>query len=293
MTEIRKRRFKTSDGVELNLLESGSGPALLMLPGWSQTAELFRPQLEGLSPHYRVLALDLRGHGESENAASGYRLSRMAMDVHEVLEQLELDAVHVLGHSMGNAVLWSHWELFGRDRFTRMIIAEEPLTLMARPAWSQEERAQVGCLAEPEEMAKNCDALEGDDAEAFAAEFVGGMLSSRVSEADRRFIVEQNLMLPRAAASTLLQSASTDDWRDLVPRIDIPTLIIAGKASIVPFTSQQWLHRHIPGSKLVAFEEEEGGYHFMFWENPEKFNRVVAEFLGCDVAYRRSFTVFG
>ena len=280
MSPVQKRRIKTSDGVELNLLESGTGPALLLVHGWSQTAALFRPQLEGLASHYRVLALDLRGHGESENAPSGYRLSRLAMDVHEVLEQLGLDAVHVLGHSMGNAVFWSHWELFGRDRFTKMIIAEEPLTLMVRPAWSAEKRAQAGCLAEPDEMARNCDALEGADAEAFAADFVEGMLSSRVSKEDRRFIVEQNLLLPRPAASALLQSASTDDWRDLVPRIDIPALIIAGKASLVPTASQRWIHRNIKGSKLIEFEEEEGGYHFMFWENPEKFNQCVIDFLG-------------
>lgn len=276
---IEKRRIRISDGVELNLLEAGSGPALLLVHGWSQSAALFRYQLEGMSPHFRVLALDLRGHGESENASFGYRLSRMAMDVHEVLEQLDLGAVHVLGHSMGNAVLWSHWELFGRDRFTSMIIAEQPLTLMARPAWSPEKREQAGCISEPEEMARNCDSLEGADADAFGAEFVEGMLSDRVSPEDRRFIVEQNLLMPRKAASALLQSASTDDWRDLVPRIDIPTLIIAGKASIVPFASQEWIQRNVKGSRLIGFEEEEGGYHFMFWENPEKFNRCVVEFL--------------
>ena len=280
MMRVQKRRIRTSDGVELNLLEAGSGPALLLLHGWSQSAALFRYQLEGLSPHCRVLALDLRGHGESENASFGYRLSRLAMDVHEVLEQLDLDAVHVLGHSMGNAVLWSHWELFGRDRFASMIIAEQPLTLMARPAWSAEKRAQAGCIAEPEEVARNCDSLEGDDAEAFAAEFVGGMLSDRVSPEDRRFIVEQNLLMPRSAASALLQSASTDDWRDLVPKIDIPTLILAGKASIVPLASQEWIQHNVKDSRLIAFEEKEGGYHFMFWENPEKFNRCVIDFLG-------------
>ena len=280
MPSIEKRRVRTSDGVALNLLEVGSGPPLLLIHGWSQSAALFRYQLEGLSGRFRVLALDLRGHGESEKASSGYRLSRMAMDVHEVLEQLDLDAVHVLGHSMGNAVLWSHWELFGRDRFASMIIAEQPLALMARPAWSRTKREETGCLGGPEELASNCDSLEGADAEAFAAEFVDGMLSERVSPQDRRFIVEQNLLMPRAAASALLQSASTDDWRDLVPRIDIPTLIIAGKASVVSFASQEWIHRNVRNSRLVGFEEDEGGYHFMFWENREKFNRCVLDFLG-------------
>lgn len=277
--EVEKRRLTMSDGAELNLLACGSGSPLLMLPGWSQTAAMFRYQLEGLSDRYRVLALDLRGHGESENVTFGYRLSRLAMDLHEVLDALDLKEVAVLGHSMGNAVLWCHWDLFGRDRFAKMIIAEQPLSLMARPTWSTDERATIGCLAEPDEVAQNCDSLEGDDADAFAADFVVGMFTPKISDADRRFIIEQNLLMPRQAAASLLQNTSTSDWRDLVPRIDIPTLIVAGKASVVPFASQEWIHQQIEGSKLVGFELDEGGSHFMFWEGFEKFNRVVADFL--------------
>ena len=103
----------------LNLLEAGSGAPLLLIPGWSQTAAMFRHQLDGLSDRYRVMALDLRGHGESDKPTHGYRVSRLACDLHEVLEALGLDSLAVLGHSMGNAVLWSHFELFGRDRCQR------------------------------------------------------------------------------------------------------------------------------------------------------------------------------
>jgi non-heme chloroperoxidase len=70
------------------------------------------------------------------------------------------------------------------------------------------------------------------------------------------------------------------DWRDLVPRIKLPTLIISGRASAVPWKSQEWIHRQIQGSQFEVFEEAEGGKHFMFVENPEKFNRLVMEYLG-------------
>lgn len=57
--------IKTSDGVTLRYVEAGSGRPLVMVPGWSQTAAQFEHQLAGLSDRYRVIALDLRGHGES------------------------------------------------------------------------------------------------------------------------------------------------------------------------------------------------------------------------------------
>ena len=48
----------------------------------------------------------------------------------------------------------------------------------------------------------------------------------------------------------------------------------------MPWKSQVWIHENIAGSELVLFEADEGGKHFMFIENPEKFNKVVAEFIG-------------
>jgi non-heme chloroperoxidase len=44
--------------------------------------------------------------------------------------------------------------------------------------------------------------------------------------------------------------------------------------------SQQWIHRQIKSSQLEALEEAEGGQHFMFIENPEKFNRTIIKYLG-------------
>ena len=280
MSEVKKSNVTMTDGATLNVMEAGSGPPLLLIPGWSQTAAMYRYQLEGLSDRYRVIALDLRGHGESQDVEYGYRLSRLAMDVHEVVSALGLESVAVLGHSMGNGVLFCHWDLFGRDRFSKLIIAEQPPVLLAQPGWSPAEREVAGCITDADEMGATCASLVGPDADKFAAEFVTGMLSPAVSETDRQFIVKQNLRMPRQAAATLFRDTAAADWRDLIPRIDIPTLVVAGKASLVPFASQRWIHEQVSGSKLVAFEPEEGGSHFMFWENFEKFNRAVAEFLG-------------
>ena len=71
------------------------------------------------------------------------------------------------------------------------------------------------------------------------------------------------------------------DWRDLIPRINLPTLIVSGRASAAAtWKSQEWVHRQIKGSQFEVFEEAEGGQHFMFVENPEKFNRIIMEYLG-------------
>ena len=106
------------------------------------------------------------------------------------------------------------------------------------------------------------------------------MVTSAMSEEEKSWIIDLNLKFPREYAARLLYDLSTADWRDTIPQIDIPTLIVSGRASTVPWKSQVWIHEQIKGSRLEIFEEADGGRHFMFIENPDKFNRIVAEFIG-------------
>jgi pimeloyl-ACP methyl ester carboxylesterase len=106
----------TSDGVNLHYLEAGSGKPILMIPGWSQTAEQFKYQLSGLSDRYRVIAVDMRRHGESDKPEYGYKISRLAKDTHDVIHALGLQDVNILGHSMGSSVIWNYYDMFGPER---------------------------------------------------------------------------------------------------------------------------------------------------------------------------------
>src|SRR5437867_286839 len=95
----------TSDGIRLHYEERGSGRPLLMIPGWGTSARWFGAQMEGLSDGLRVIALDPRFHGQSDRPDFGGRVSRGAMDVHDLLVALGLDDVVLLGWSIGTAVV--------------------------------------------------------------------------------------------------------------------------------------------------------------------------------------------
>ena len=97
--------FLTSDQVRLHYLEVGSGAPLIMIPGWSQTAEQYKFQIQELSANHRCFALDMRGHGASDKPEHGYSVHRLAKDVSEFLTQLKLDNVTLLGWSMGCSII--------------------------------------------------------------------------------------------------------------------------------------------------------------------------------------------
>ena len=279
-TAGNSKHFTTSDGVKLHYLEAGSGQPLVMIPGWSQTAEQFKYQIDGLSDRYRIIALDMRGHGESDKPAFGYRISRIAKDVYEVLTSLELENTVLLGHSMGCSVIWNYWDIFGAEKLSKLILVDQMPFITSNPAWSEKELEASGAIFTPEALYDTINALAGPAGEETTKGFISGMVTSAISEEEKNWIIERNFTMPRAHAATLLYNHSTQDWRDTIPRINIPTLIISGRVSLIPWKSQVWIHEQIAGSKLEIFEEEEGGQHFMFIEGAEKFNQTVADFIG-------------
>ena len=269
----------TSDGVRLHYVEAGVGKPVVMIPGWSQSAAQFKYQLTGLHDRYQLIAVDMRGHGASEKPAFGYKIARLSKDLHEVLVALDLHDVVLLGHSMGCAVIWSYWELFGAERLARLILVDCAPCLIANPAWSQAEREVAGAVFTAEVLYNTCNALAGPNGVETTRSLIGGTVTSTMSEADKAWMLAQSLQFPRPHAATLLYHLATQDWRDVIPRITLPTLIVGGRVSLVPWTSQVWIHEHIAGSRLEIFEEHDGGNHHMFIEGAAKFNRLLTEFL--------------
>jgi pimeloyl-ACP methyl ester carboxylesterase len=271
---------KTNDGYTLRYDEAGSGKPLVCIPGWSQTAAQFKHQVSGLSDGYRVIAVDMRGHGESDKPNHGYTIQRLAKDVQDLLVARNLNNVTLMGHSMGSSVIWSYWELWGKQRLAKVIFVDQMPMITADPAWSAQEKEDSGAIFDPTSLYETIRKLAGPDGVPTTEGFIGGMFTKAYPRPEVEWVIKQNLKMPREHAAALLYNHSTQDWRRVIPRITLPTLVVGGKASTVPWKSQVWIHNQIRGSRLEIFEENEGGNHFMFMENPEKFNRIVKEFIG-------------
>ncbi len=271
--------FTTNDGVRLHYIEAGTGKPLVLIPGWSQTAEEFKFQTAGLSRHFHVFAIDMRGHGDSDKPDHGYDIERLAEDVHEFLVAKNLTDIALLGHSMGCSVIWSYWELFGKDRIGKLVLVDQMPMITSNPAWSAQELQDAGSIFDAKGLYDAYNGLAGPDGLKVTDGFVAGMFTKQYSRDMLHWVIEQNLKMPRKYAAWLLYNHSTQDWRHVIPLIDVPTLVIGGKASLVPWKSQLWVASQIKGAKVDIFEESEGGSHFMFMENPDKFNRLVEDFV--------------
>jgi len=225
--------IETSDGVTLHYAEAGSGRPLVLIPGWSQSAAQFKHQLAGLSDRYRVIALDLRGHGESAKPAYGYRIARFAKDVHDALVALDLTDVNLLSHSMGCSVVWCYWDLFGSARLAKLIFVDQSPFMTANPSWTQAEREATEFALDPPMLRDDpitlyrynhlidaVSGLAGPGGADLTREFIGTMFTSRMAPEEKAWAVDLVLKLPRPYAARLVYNHATQDWFDVVTRID-------------------------------------------------------------------------
>lgn len=275
--------IRTRDGTSLHVVDAGpkGGRPLVMIPGWSQSVAEFKHQIEGLSGDRRIIAIDMRGHGESEKAAQGYRIGQLAADLYDVLAELNLRNAVLLGHSMGSSVIWSYVEAYGLERLAGMVVVDQAPACVPRPDWDRTTSREAGIIIpDPGTEDKVYEKIRTTDTVGGLADFLAPMFTKAFPRAELEWVAAENLKMPRLHAATLHWDHLMRDWRGLIATIRMPTLVIGGAVSIFSADSQRWIAAQIPGAKCEIFDEAAGGGHFMFLENPRRFNAIVNGFLG-------------
>jgi non-heme chloroperoxidase len=276
---MRTGDVTTNDGVRLHYVEAGTGPDLLLVSGWTLTAALWRHQIEEFSRTHHVVAYDHRGHGQSDHPRYGYRMARLAADAHQVIGALGLSDVTVVAHSMGCGVVFAYWDLYRDERLGRLVLIDQPPALISQPDWPEGTAAQVGAAHTAEGLPAFAAAVRGQQAGAVAAGALDTMVTAQLPPGERAEILDQILLTDRETASLLLFASATQDWRDLLPEITVPTLVIGGGASIFSAASMENLAAAIPGAAVRIIPAADGGSHLSIIDNPAAVNGAIRTFL--------------
>ena len=279
--EKRSGFVEANDGVRLYYEDSGSGKPVFLIHGGGLSLGWWRKQVPALSQRFRVIAADTRGNGRSDKTPWGHRTARYAMDVRQIIETLDLDEVALVGWSIGARTVFSYIELFRDYRLKGVVLVDEVPSIEVHgppdpPEPDTEANPESAADADPEiRPGSKPDPPPEDETERRRRQLRSMFVSLDVPDAELDVLLEESRENTPAQGVTLGPDYQAQDWRPMLPSIDLPVLIATGGRSGA-YPGCRYMYEHIPGARMEVFEESG---HVLFYEEPDRFNAVVAEFI--------------
>lgn len=248
---------------------------LVLLHGITLRADVWAPLFHLMADRYRVIAPDLRGHGQSTAGSDGYGLPRLASDLATMLEALDLHDAVVVGHSMGGMTLMQfcgdHPDVLAERVAGVVFVATRAHAvlppLLAGVARSLGDRGQARLEAghqwpEPPAMAGRLARLAfGERPSAKAVSIVADMTTAIPPEA----------FLPSGMG--LLDH----DARKALGRTETPAMVVVGSRDLLtPVAASRHLAELLPGSELHVLP---GAGHQLMQERPEELAGLIDGFV--------------
>jgi len=254
----------------------GSGRTVVLIHGWPLSGESWSKQVPAfVDAGYRVVTYDRRGFGRSDKPKTGYDYDHLTEDLHTLLTELDLQDVTLVGFSMGGGEVARYFSKYGTERVHSVVFASA-----VPPYLLQTSDNPDGPL--PKSQAEEMTAGLTKDEDAFYDQFTTDFFSVDgtlvVSEQDRQEALALAKQASKTAALEAMASFANTDFREDLPKVTVPTLVIHGDGdATVPFEgSGARTHAAIAGSELHVVA---GGPHGVNVSHPDEWNRVVLEFL--------------
>ena len=260
----------TADNRRLAYLDRGRGAPVVFIHGWSLGSAIWSLQTDWLAERgLRAVAYDRRGHAGSDNPADGYDFDTLAADLAAVLDQLDLNDVTLVGHSMGAGEVARYLARHDRKRIARTLLVAPTTPFSLKTADNPDgiDRAVYDKIVAT---------LEADPPAYLAAGAPG--FFGRGAEPE---MVEWGLSIARQASVPALvkclRAFSETDFRADMRAFTMPTLIVYGTGD-VPSMAKNAARTAalIAGSRVAPYE---GAPHGLFLTDPARFNRDLLEFI--------------
>ena len=252
-------------GLQIAYERAGSGPALVLLHGYvGDGSTTWRRQLDGLSDDFTVVAWDAPGAGRSSDPPERFGVDGYADCLAGFLQQLGLERACVAGLSFGGIVA------LGLQR-RHAAMSSTLILASAYAGWAGSLPPDVA-----EQRLRQALALADGTPEAFVGALLPTMFSVAMpDETVADFRASMQAFHPRGFRAMAL--ASAEDVRDVLPTIDVPTLLVYGERDVrAPLAVAEGLHSAIPDSRLVVLP---GVGHVCNVEAPDDFNAAIRDFL--------------
>lgn len=273
MNQVRTHRIEGGGGLTLTVAEQGpaDAPAILFLHGWSQSRLCWSKQFEGpLAGDFRLVAMDLRGHGDSDAPLAAECYSDGALwadDVRNVIDALKLDKPVIVAWSYGGFVVSDYLRVYGNAGIAGINFVGAAV-VSGKPWFG----SHIGA-----DFLKTAPLTFTDDAAARQAmvDFLDICFVKPIPDEDRAAVLDWSLRVHPQVRGNLLRR--TVDFTPELAALSRPALVTFGDADRVMLPAMaQLIDETVPDSRLSAYD---GVGHAPFMEAPDRFNDELAAFV--------------
>lgn len=253
----------STNGIHLYYEEHGGGNPLVFIHGLGSSTQDWEAQVSEFSTSFRVITVDLRGHGKTDKPPGPYSIPMMATDLSGLFQSLHLPSAHIVGLSLGGAVAFQFVLDYPATVKTLTIVNSGPSLGVTLEEAKQEVERRVGIVQQLGMKAMGealSPALFPKPEQAVLREtFV-----KRWAENDPKAYIEATRSILGFNVTAKLGS------------IKCPTLILTSDQDYTPVSIKESYAKLIPAAQLVVIQ---GAHHALPMEEPEKFNKALGEFL--------------
>jgi non-heme chloroperoxidase len=252
--------FKTSDGVRLHYLEAGAGPAILFVPGFTAPAEIWQPQLEHFANDHRVVVLDPRSHGESEKPTEGHYPARMARDIHEATDSLELKPVVIVAWAFACSQTLEMVRQYGTKHLASVVLVDG---FVSRDVNYEQMASYLRWAQEMQEDRQN-----------HARKFVRSWFVQPQDDAYLDRLTQASTKCPTNSTVAMIASwQMLPNQAAVLSTIDVPLMYVAIEDKR---PQAEVVRQHAVRARI---EFVEGAGHAIFVDQPEVFNALLVDFM--------------
>jgi pimeloyl-ACP methyl ester carboxylesterase len=253
-----------ADGTPLHFLDEGPRTAsgLLLIHAEPFSCQFWQRNLPELARAYRVVAIDVRGRGDSGKTDFGHSIRQYAQDLRFVIEALGLDEVVVVGWSLGGSIVWSYMEQFGHAHLSGYVNVDQPPHRFV----SEEHLERRLQSIRTRRFAHHTDAV---------IEYFGP--EAERDEANVNWMVYECMKTPTSAHLAAVTDSYHSDFRPHMSKVAVPSQIYWSRYGSIQPDLAESMRDATPNSELVFFD---GCGHLIPWLQAEKFNRELLRFAG-------------
>ncbi|HSQ66409.1 MAG TPA: alpha/beta hydrolase [Polyangiaceae bacterium] len=266
--------LETNDGAKIHYEEHGEGRPILLVHGWLCSSKFWQNNVPELAAAFRVVTLDLRGHGNSSKTLTGHTIGQYARDVRQVVEHLGLRDAVLLGWSMGGPVVLSYAQQYVEDsRLGALGLVDSCPFPFSPGAWNSHALRNYGYDGMHATLAA-CAA----DLRKFAVDFTTRMFAGEPSGADMAWVVAEMMKTPPWIAEAIYSDFVMSDLARTLPSIKVPLLVLAANSGVFRngIAMGEALASQAPHGTCIPFED---AGHMLFYERSQKFNAALTAFV--------------